>query len=259
MPFLLALLVIAAVALFGWHAMSQPGYSSGSRTGYNIGLAGAILMLILFLYPLRKHVRWLNSAGPLREWLNLHMLLGICGPLLILFHSRFHIDSTNAAVAMTSMLVVAGSGIVGRFIYTRIHHELRGRKLVAIELRAALAESLARIEGGKTLPVSARRILESYEAYAERTPGGFVSRTLKFLFIGWRRLWTARRIRRRLSGYPRGRHITIQIEGYIHGLQRVAQFSIYERLFSLWHLLHIPLVVLLILSAVFHVLAVHMY
>jgi len=256
---LLALLVLAAVALFGWHAVSQPGYSSGSRTGYNIGLAGAILMLILFLYPLRKHVRWLNAAGPLREWLNLHMLLGICGPLLILFHSRFHIDSINAAVAMASMLVVAGSGIVGRFIYTRIHHELRGQKLAAIELRAALAQSLTRIEGGKSLPASARRILESYEAYAERNPGGVLSRTLKFLFIGWRRLWTARRIRRQLNGYAGARHITIQIESYLHGLQRVAQFSIYERLFSLWHLLHIPLVALLVLSAVFHVLAVHMY
>ncbi len=259
LPFLLALLVIATVALFGWYAMSQPGYTSGSRVGYNIGLAGAILMLILFLYPLRKHVRWLNAAGPLREWLSLHMLLGICGPLLILFHSRFQIDSMNAGIAMTSMLVVAGSGIVGRFIYTRIHHELRGRKLAAIELRAALAESLTRIEGGKSLPASARRILESYEAYAEHNPGGIIARVLKFLLIGGRRMWTAGRIRRQLSGYPGGRRITIQIENYINGLQRVAQFSIYERLFSLWHLLHIPLVALLILSAVFHVIAVHMY
>jgi hypothetical protein len=61
------------------------------------------------------------------------------------------------------------------------------------------------------------------------------------------------------GGYPGGRRITIPLESYLHGLQRVAQFAIYERLFSLWHLLHIPLVALLILSAVFHVIAVHMY
>jgi hypothetical protein len=258
-PFLLALLVIAMVALFGWHAMNQPGFSSGSRTGYNIGLAGAVLMLVLFLYPLRKHVRWLSLAGPLREWLNLHMLLGICGPLLILFHSRFQIGSANAAVAMASMLVVAGSGIVGRFIYTRIHHELRGRKLAAIELRASLANALARIQGGRTLPARAKQILEVYEAHAERVPRGFVSRTLKFLFIGVRRHVASFRIRRRLRGYHEGARVALQIDAYLHGLQRVAQFAIYERLFSLWHVLHIPLVVLLILSAAFHVLAVHMY
>jgi hypothetical protein len=258
-PFLVALLVIALVALFGWHAMSQPGFSSGSRTGYNIGLAGAVLMLVLFLYPLRKHVRWLSAAGPLREWLNLHMLLGICGPLLILFHSRFQIGSANAAVAMASMLVVAGSGIIGRFIYTRIHHELRDRRLAAIELRAALADSLARIRGGQSLPPRAKQILEAFETHAERVPPGFLGRTLKFLFIGLRRQVASFRIRGRLRGIPEAGRVARQIDSYLRGLQRVAQFAIYERLFSLWHVLHIPLVVLLILSAVFHVLAVHMY
>ena len=104
-----AAFVITSVTVFGWYALRQPGYSSGSRMGYNLGLTGAILMLILFLYPLRKHVRWLHAAGPLREWLNFHMLLGICGPLCILFHAQFQIGSVNAAVAMTSMLVVAAS------------------------------------------------------------------------------------------------------------------------------------------------------
>jgi len=259
MPFLLALLVIALTSLFGWHVMSQPGYSSGSPTGYNLGLAGAIMMLTLFLYPLRKHIRWLNAVGQLRKWLSVHMLLGICGPLLILFHSRFEIDSINAGVAMASMIVVSSSGIVGRFFYTRIHHGLRGRRLAAIELRAALGEALVNIAGGKSLPASAKQTLESYEAFAERTPSGFISRTLKFLTIGWRRLWVARRIRHQLIGIPGTLHLMNQFENYLQSLQRVAQFAIYERLFSLWHLLHIPLVALLVLSAAFHVLAVHMY
>lgn len=259
LPFLLALLVIALVTLFGWHAMSQPGFSSGSRTGYNMGLAGAVLMLILFLYPLRKHVRWLSGAGPLREWLNFHMLLGICGPLLIMFHSRFHIGSANAAIAMASMLVVAGSGIIGRFIYTRIHHELRGSKMAALELRVALADALARIEGGRSLPARAKFILEGYESHAERVPRGIPGRTLQFLLIGIRRHVASVRIHRRLRQHPDAHWIASQIDGYLAGLQRVAQFSVYERLFSLWHLFHIPLVVLLTLSAVFHVVAVHMY
>jgi hypothetical protein len=40
---------------------------------------------------------------------------------------------------------------------------------------------------------------------------------------------------------------------------RVAQFSFYERLFALWHVLHLPIFLLMIISALFHVLAVHMY
>ena len=247
------------VALLGWQVMSQPGYSSGSRTGYNLGLAGAVMMLLLFLYPLRKHVRWLNAAGPLREWLNLHMLLGICGPLLILFHSRFSIDSTNAGVAVASMLIVAGSGIIGRFIYTRIHHVLRGRKLEAQELRSLLASTLERIDGGRTLPDAARKSLESFEAFAQHTPRGIASRATKFVFIAPRRYWASWRIRRGVAALPGHSQLATQANHYLLGLQRVAQFSIYERLFSLWHVLHIPLVVLLVLSAVFHIVAVHMY
>ena len=41
--------------------------------------------------------------------------------------------------------------------------------------------------------------------------------------------------------------------------KRQAQFGAFERIFSLWHVMHIPLVYLLVLSAAYHVLAVHMY
>ena len=40
---------------------------------------------------------------------------------------------------------------------------------------------------------------------------------------------------------------------------RVAQFSTYERVFALWHLLHLPFVYLLLITALFHVFAVHAY
>jgi hypothetical protein len=49
------------------------------------------------------------------------------------------------------------------------------------------------------------------------------------------------------------------IAAYLTGVQRVAQFSGYERLFSLWHILHVPLVWMLVLSAIAHVIAVHAY
>ena len=39
----------------------------------------------------------------------------------------------------------------------------------------------------------------------------------------------------------------------------MAQFSFYERLFGLWHILHLPIFFMMILSALVHVLAVHMY
>jgi len=49
------------------------------------------------------------------------------------------------------------------------------------------------------------------------------------------------------------------VDQYLNAVTRVAQFKAYERLFSLWHVAHIPFVYLLVISAVVHVVAVHAY
>ena len=41
-------------------------------------------------------------------------------------------------------------------------------------------------------------------------------------------------------------------------IRRVAQFDFFERLFSLWHIVHVPFFIMLVLSAIVHVIAVHM-
>jgi hypothetical protein len=38
-----------------------------------------------------------------------------------------------------------------------------------------------------------------------------------------------------------------------------AQFRTYERLFSMWHIFHIPLVYMMVFSGIYHVISVHMY
>jgi hypothetical protein len=65
--------------------------------------------------------------------------------------------------------------------------------------------------------------------------------------------WDAARQQRDLAG---GKAL---IASFLAGAQRVAQFSRYERLFSLWHVLHVPLVWMMVFSAIAHVVAVHAY
>ncbi len=48
------------------------------------------------------------------------------------------------------------------------------------------------------------------------------------------------------------------VDRRIAATQRVAAFQL-ERLFSLWHALHIPLIFMMIIAAVIHVIAVHVY
>ena len=61
-------------------------------------------------------------------WFRLHMVLGIIGPALIVMHCNFRLGSLNSNVALFAMLTVVASGIIGRYIYARIHRGLYGRK-----------------------------------------------------------------------------------------------------------------------------------
>jgi hypothetical protein len=50
-----------------------------------------------------------------------------------------------------------------------------------------------------------------------------------------------------------------KIIAYLRAVRDAAQFHTYERLFSWWHIFHIPLVYMMVFSAVYHVYAVHAY
>ena len=73
------LFVYAALALLVWGARQislLKLFKPRDDIGYWLGVAGAVMMLILFSYPLRKHFRFARNWGPVRMWLVLHMVLG---------------------------------------------------------------------------------------------------------------------------------------------------------------------------------------
>ena len=46
---------------------------------------------------------------------------------------------------------------------------------------------------------------------------------------------------------------------HLRRVRRAAELQSYERLFALWHVFHLPFFYLLVVTALIHVLAVHMY
>src|ERR1051325_3872576 len=63
------------------------------RSSGTIGLKLAFLSVFmfgcLFLYPLRKRVKYLAGIGNTKNWLNFHILLGITTPMVVTFHTTF--------------------------------------------------------------------------------------------------------------------------------------------------------------------------
>ena len=46
---------------------------------------------------------------------------------------------------------------------------------------------------------------------------------------------------------------------HLSQVRKVAHLSFFERLFSLWHILHLPFLFMLVIAAIVHIIAVHMY
>ncbi len=46
---------------------------------------------------------------------------------------------------------------------------------------------------------------------------------------------------------------------YFDAVLQLAHYTLFDRLFALWHVAHLPFVVLLAVSAIVHVVAVHAY
>src|SRR5579871_2308794 len=125
----------ALVLLLGTQLPVEHYISPKSGIGYAIGIVGGSLMLLQLVYALRKRIPALHILGSVPRWFQIHMLFGVVGPVCILVHCGFSLGATNSNIALFSMLVVAGSGIFGRYFYSKIHHGLYGHKASLSELQ----------------------------------------------------------------------------------------------------------------------------
>lgn len=103
--------------------------------GQGFGILGSTMMLLMLLYSLRKRARWMRNWGSLSRWLDIHIYFGVMGPLFIILHTTFKVGGL-IAVSFWSMIAVAGSGVLGRYLYLQIPRNRRGDELTLQEIDA---------------------------------------------------------------------------------------------------------------------------
>ena len=244
-------------------------YTPRSDFGWYLGVVGSVMLLLMLAYPLRKHVGFMSRWGALKHWFRIHMIMGIVGPTLVLFHSTFHLRSTNATIALFSMLGVVISGIIGRFIYTKIHYGLYGRRATLEKVQEELAGLSDNAKSRLHFAPRVEQWLQSFERDSKQLDRSFTSHLFSPLTIGLKRMILdfrcARELRKilkteRHTEFRGGASEAIQLtSSYLKECQRVAQFSTFERFFSLWHVLHVPLIYILAACTIFHIVAAYMY
>jgi hypothetical protein len=264
-----------AALLFGWKMRDENYLSPETGLGYWLGIAGATSMMLLLLYPVRKRVQWMRTFGSVKFWFRVHMMLGIIGPVLILYHANFKLGSTNSNIALITMLVVATSGLVGRYLYGKVHRSFDGRKSEIESLVADVRSQIAQF--GEESPLTAQ-FAEDLTVFADRSlrpASSAIAGIWNFILFGLR----ASEFRRRLSAAIKSvvekeaaqqkwsrsqrrnsrKSVDKFLAEYEACVRSAVTFKAFERMFALWHVLHLPLFILLILAATLHIAAVHIY
>ncbi len=268
---------IAVVLVLAWgaHAHLERYISPQRGLGYWLGIIGGSMMLLLLIYSARKRVAWLRWIGSIPTWFEIHMTLGVVGPILVLFHANFRLGATNSNVALFSMLLVAGSGVVGRYIYTRLHARINGHEYTLEQLKAAGARLAQQTDSIAFLPGLVEAIERVERRYIDPPrspmlkPLHLLAGALRMAMARWvvrgeikLALNKARADRPALLG-AQGTRVAEAARLYadrrLDAGRRMRECQTYAKLFSYWHILHLPLFFMLLIAGIVHVVAINIY
>ena len=112
-------LALSAAALIAYSVQDPGGPPNGGTwLGYTLGTIGALLIVWLMLFGMRKR-RYVDNIGTLRGWLSAHIYLGTALILIVLLHTGFQFGWNLHTFSFVLMLVVIFSGFFGLYVYLR--------------------------------------------------------------------------------------------------------------------------------------------
>ena len=271
---------ILGLIVAGWLNRAESPLSAKDGQGYYLGMIGGSMMLLILLYPMRKHLKFMHGAGPIKLWYRTHLIIGLIAPTLILFHANFLYGneyrsiSTNGQVVFYAMLVVIFSGIIGRFFYRQVHSTLTQQHYTLDEMREEVTKQREAISHKIQLSDAQIAMIARFEVYIKRK-SGFWSHMLALPFIRFKAKKMSRVLKKtiwkQISRSPKMKTMTrhcklalyrdfkVSIDNYFTVMRQTGNFAFYERLFSIWYLFHFPLFILLFFSGILHVVVVHAY
>jgi hypothetical protein len=251
---------LAVIVLYAWEGRSyystplieRPRHEDywtlkpGGSRGHLLGIAGSSLMVAMLVYSVRKRTKALRGLGKLRDWLDFHIFCGVTGPLLVVLHSSFKVHGL-VALSFWSMVVVALSGVLGRYLYLQIPRTRAGDQLSLAEVEALNADLTRRLQ--EELGEAPLAELESVAAGGIKAGTPLLPLLLRMPLDGVRLRWRLRSFRKRHRGSA---ELTRAIRQKAL-LQRRLLWSRLQELFHHWHVLHKPFAVVMYVFMIVHV------
>jgi len=227
--------------------------------GQSAGVLAVSIFCFLWLYPLRKKVRWLNWTGTMAKWLDVHVAGALLLPVLTAVHASWRFDGV-IGLGYWSMIVVCLSGIAGRYLYVKIPRSASGLELTVDEIAAERRRLLDALARGTNLPVAQVEALLN----SDPTPcdGLGVLGTVRRMFtdelVRWRSARALRRLcQARASSHRLDRTALRRVAGLARKemalTQQVRMLGATHRIFRLWHVAHRPFALTALAAVLIHV------
>jgi hypothetical protein len=217
------------------------------------------MMLLIFLYSLRKHSERLQKIGTQAQWLKVHIFLGIVGPLLVTFHTSGKLNGI-VAIAFYSMWAMVLSGVFGRYLYAKIPRTISGNQMTLKEIEeelGAIVSLLRRNENREDVLAG----IEGFLAGTREETGGLLPALVRVLLedaaLPANALHVHRIVSRDRSLSIRERfRVTRLVLRQKRLLNKLAVLGAMKRLFSYWHVFHKPFTVITFFIVFLHVAVV---
>jgi len=258
---------VGTLLLLGWSFYStepmerflHPYYSvlkPSGVVGHSLGIVGTTMMLMIFLYSVRKRSKLLQSFGTQAQWLQVHIFFGFAGPILVTFHTTGKLGGI-VAIAFYSMWAMVLSGMVGRYLYAKIPRTMQGNQMTLKEIEDRLGQLVDMLQRNERKEEVLQGI-ETFLARTRRQSGGIfsaISRVVRDdlqLPLNAFRVWMVVGGDLALSLGQRLRVSRLVLRQQ-RLLNHLAVLDASKRLFSYWHIFHKPFTVLTFVIVFLHI------
>jgi hypothetical protein len=261
-----ALALIAFIAMLAMHwdyynaARAQRPFheahgilrSSGSA-GLPTGIWAAALFLLNLGYLVRKRLINVKIFGPLRMWMDAHVLTGLIGGGLVVFHSALAPSSALGTLALLAMTITILTGIVGRTIYIRVPRSVEGRELELSQVQEELdaCRQLLEYAGVQAAWMDSSRP----QARVHRT--GLLGCFAAMIVGDYQRRRDYHRLKKQILGTPNlkgaARKVLPLVKDYCMHWQWLIRYHELRSLISSWRFFHRWLAVLMLCVVICHI------
>jgi len=121
-------LALCAVSIFGYVTIhAEPRPRGGTMYGYTLGTIGALLIVWLALFGIRKRAIT-TGVYSLKAWLSAHIYLGLSLLVIGTLHAGFHFGWNVHTLAYALMVLVIVSGMFGAAAYAVLPQALSANR-----------------------------------------------------------------------------------------------------------------------------------